>query len=79
VPSAVIDVPSKSHVVSIERERLELDVAAAERRVDRECVSGLTRIKPEIVAVQLDEVEGVQEYLSLARCDGRDRTRQRRC
>jgi hypothetical protein len=63
----VIDVPSKSHVVSIERERLELDVAAAERRVDRECVSGLKRIKPEIVAVQLDEVEGVQEYLSLAR------------
>jgi hypothetical protein len=27
-----------------------------------ECVSGLKRIKPEIVAVQLDEVEGVQEY-----------------
>jgi hypothetical protein len=59
----VIDVPSKSHVVSIERERLQLDVvAAAERRVDRECVSGLKRIKPEIVAVQLDEVEGVREY-----------------
>jgi hypothetical protein len=29
----VIDVPSKGHVVSIERERLQLDVAAAERRV----------------------------------------------
>jgi hypothetical protein len=31
------------------------------------CLADLKRIAPQIIAVQLDEVEGVEEYVSLAR------------
>jgi hypothetical protein len=69
VPSAVIDVPSKSHVVSIERERLQLHVAAEEQHYFI-CSGGAYCWEPapeELFSVTADGVETTNTRCTVTR------------